>query len=251
MDEELYELVASYMQNQLSEPERKAFEARLETDDTFRAQAKPLMLGELAAAFGREDELRQRMGQWMETIKQDPSQTQPPARIQPLWVRMAIAASVALLLLIVLPRLFPPPKVDPAQLFTENFDPYLPPETRSQEPLLDSALQAAHIAILTGDYEVGIQQLTLILDTAQLTPEGKTEEQLYLGSAYLQHDQPQKALEVFQQIADQDQPVVRWYQALAYLAIGDKEAASERMQQLVLRKGYYERKAKALLEMMN
>lgn len=248
MEEALYDMVEAYLQNELSESDRKAFEARLKSEPQFRDTVKPLMLAGLSARIGREEDLRQRMSKWMEDIKQDPPKSKVVSMIRPLYVGLAIAAAIALVLLIVLPRFNTSEDFNGERLFAENFEPYLPPETRSSALTLDSALQMAHVAILEGNYDEGIAQLEAVVDTTALPAAVLQKELLYLGSAYLQAGQAEKALETFQIINYPQSTEVRWYTALTYLRLGDKESTMTLLKALASSNDYYGKAAKKLLE---
>lgn len=102
MNEELDDLIEAYLLNRMAEPDRVAFEAQVKTQDQL-AQALQLAKMERQAMRLLEREyLRAEMSSWKQDIlKQPPSKTiiVPVIRsIRPLVLRIAVAATVVLLL---------------------------------------------------------------------------------------------------------------------------------------------------------
>lgn len=103
MDLELYiERVEQYAEGLLPDAERLAFEAELAANAELRQALDLYRLGQEVIEQGVEAQLRQQMQGWaksdVDTSAETPPLTAKRVTMRPMWVRLAAAASVALLL---------------------------------------------------------------------------------------------------------------------------------------------------------
>lgn len=242
MDEDMYETVEAYLNNTLSETERKEFEKRLAADTDFRDEVKPLLANELALQQAADQEKRKRFDEWYAEAKEEgitpPTQVRP---IRPLWIAVGIAAAIAVLLLVFWPR---PKAINAQELYAANFQPYYPPEVRGGTDL-DSLTKAAHVFILQEDYDQAIPLMEEIISD----DESALKERLYLASAYLETDQAQKALDLLKPISFEESAEAAWYQAMAHLALGNWEEAKPLLERLATKEdSFYGKKAREVLK---
>ncbi len=135
-------------------------------------------------------------------------------------------------------------------LFAEYFSPYpsIKPEIRQPVATSEDPLEAALSA-----YDRNKSSATMRLFEKVLA-EG-TENitaQFFLGNLYLSHKEPESAIESFKKVvtaeANEFTTSANWYLALAYLLNNDLSECRGILSQLSSASGFYQNKARELLE---
>ncbi len=211
MDQEKhFDEIEAYLAGQQSTTEKAAFEKRMTTDaklrsavDLHRQAAASLgdpALLELAQKLKQVDENWEMPSETAATLSSDSAAPNtPPSRVRLLRPLLAVAASIALLIAFFqwFPRNSPS---SPEQLFAQHFDAY--PMVLNQRSALDTLAQA------------------------QLSNRAI--------QAYLQEDY-QKAAATFQELQTlEEQPLYRFYEAVALLGLGKAEQSITLLEKVLL-----------------
>jgi len=239
MSEEDIELAEAYHRNKLDETARQKVESRAQADEPFSQllHETGAVLAGLRTA-GRE-ELKELLSKW--------EKEHPVKKVIPLrrWLSLGIAA-----VLVIAAGIWYgwPVKTTPdtLALFREYYKPYpnvVMPITRSSESD-SSAAAAAYGAYERGEYETAI-------DLFNKLPQGSSPVAFYLGQCYLAMDQSDQAIAHFITSMQQSENFMnqaQWYLSLAYLNQGDKQKAREVLERVASEENSFASDAKALLK---
>jgi tetratricopeptide (TPR) repeat protein len=225
MNEEDYKLLDQYLQGELPDDQKKAFEERLQTDEALAAEL----------------ELRQQMHTYLRTQARQPaleeamqnlgntyfSQDGKSAKILPigrrrLYLGLGIAAAIALLLLIWNPfgtgNLYKAYAKHPPLALVEKGD------TRT-------LAQQAEVAYQEQDYAKAYSLLNELTDLSSKN----VQLQLALGISALETGRTTKARQLFEELAEGNSALRnygRWYLALSYLKTEEFDQAKTELQKL-------------------
>lgn len=233
-------LIEKYLYKELSEAELQAFEQRMDNDADF---ADEVELRSVIFAKTKSD-FKQQLKAAHQKAEEN-STTKSIAKLTPLYYLKRIAA---VLILGVLAFLL-------YQSFGEfnavnSVDTYLA-ETHAAPTVLMgengnvAAWKAARDAYQKGEYQRTISEIE------KITPPN-TEQQFYLGLAYLYNNNYDKSIAQFESVIPQNNinysPTSKWYVSLAYLKNNQAEQAKKYLQQIVTDKSWNYQKAQKLLD---
>lgn len=243
MNNELYAKIEDYLDNNLSDMERQAFESDLRADPA------------LASAFNTVKEARGRLGKlWSEedadtalqrTLQQlgrkhfSASTQQSEKKSSAKIVRMprailAIAAAIALLIVGWL-FLRPPGQ---EQLYSQYREFPEADFTLRGAPTIEGALQQGADAFNQKDYQAALQSFQVAL---RLKPE-ELEIRFFIGLCQLELKQYAAAVTSFQQISTTQNAwagEAQWYLALSYLRQNQREACADALKQIGENSAHY------------
>ncbi|MEL6698605.1 MAG: tetratricopeptide repeat protein [Bacteroidota bacterium] len=244
--EELDRRIAQYLAQELPPEEVKQFEQELE--------ANPEMGRALEAAVRAEVAIQQQLAQdYMttftakyQTLKKEGNLTDP-GQIRAFWTTGLVAVVAAALALLFLWRgsLTETETYDMSTLYAQYYEAPEYMETKSAQAT-DSLWQITLIQLKSGQQETAIPNLQLLI--ADPSFEFKSEALLYLGHAYMEQKQFEKAIEAYQQVTH-DLQTADWYMALAYIG-QERSRAALRQLQKVQKYPYYTEKAQELIQML-
>jgi len=216
-----------YLLNQMTPEERKAFEARMESDQSL-AQEVNIQREVLKDIEGiGRIELKSKLKQ----IHQDlySNSAQPKSNVRRLFYRVAAAAIFLGVLTFGWWSMQQAP--NNAQLFAQNFEPFeLSLNHRSQGDI--------SLAKIESVYDEGRYDEAIIMFQEALTDQNIQSSQILLGLGicYLQTNQPKKAIAQFDQIlSNKDfnyEDEAQWYLGLTYLKLNDLPNAKKHMNML-------------------
>lgn len=227
--------ILDYLQGRLSSADRLKFEAQMENDPSFASEVAEYK--NMKSAIGASDrkELKNRF-QDLEGSKTKKS-----------WYgKFAIAASIAVL--IGVGSLFFLKGTSGKELYADNFEAYpnvIAPITRSNEPTRKG--DQYFVAYEKGEYSSAIAGFQ-----KQLKEDDNHDIRFYLGMAFLNKGEKNKALNELQKIDNEKTgfyPQSLWYQALIYLEKEDFVTARSRLNELKNINTIYKKKeVKEILE---
>ncbi|MEL6654291.1 MAG: tetratricopeptide repeat protein, partial [Bacteroidota bacterium] len=221
-------LITQYLDGTLSPVERAAFEARLEHESDL-AEAFALAAN---LEWGIRAQAIQERKQAFSSLELPAS---PNARTIPLWTWASAAAAIALLCLF----WWISRPLSPEQLYAMNAPERQAPLSRSLTDQ-DSLLRMAHITYNQADYTQAIERYQAILQDSMLID--KNAPRVFLGLSYLQDQQSEAAISVFETVDSPDeQQNIDWYLALAYLQMEQFEPAIAQLQMIIKEEGHYYR----------
>ncbi|MEO0582696.1 MAG: tetratricopeptide repeat protein [Bacteroidota bacterium] len=242
--EELDRRIAQYLAQELPPEEVRQFEQELE--------ANPEMGRALEAAVRAEVAIQQQLVQdYMRTftakyqiLKKERNLTDP-GQVRALWTTGLIAVVAAVLALLFLWRGSLTETYDMSALYAQYYETPEYMETKSSQTT-DSLWQITLIQLKSGQQETAISNLKLLI--ADPSFDFKSEALLYLGHAYMEQKQFEKAIEAYQQVTH-DLQTANWYMALAYIG-QERSRAALRQLQKVQQYPYYKEKAQELIQML-
>jgi len=229
-------LIEKYLYEDLSEVELQEFEQRLDSDTDF---ADEVQLRSVIFAKTKSD-----FKQQLKAAHQK-AQENPTPKIRPLYYLKRIAAVLILgVLAFVLYR--SAGSSDTADMvalhITQTHD---APTTLMGENDEAAAWKAAKDAYQKGNYEATIREIEKIKSP-------KTEQQFYLGLAYLYNKNYDKSTAQFESVIQQNNinysSTSKWYISLAYLKNKQLEVAKTYLQQIVKDKSWKQKEAQKLLD---
>jgi tetratricopeptide (TPR) repeat protein len=225
MNEEDYKLLDQYLQGELPDDQKAAFEQQLQTDEALAAEL----------------ELRQQMHTYLRTQAQQPgleaamenlgstyfSTEEEGAKIVPigrrrLYLVLGIAAAIALLLLIWNP--FGPGNLYKA--YAEH-----PPLALVEKGDAQALAQQAEVAYREEDFAKAYKLLNELTDLSS----ANVQLQLALGISALETGRITKARQLFEELAEGNSALRnygRWYLALSYLKTEEFTQAKTELQKL-------------------
>lgn len=235
--------VDRYLEGNLSEQERAAFEEKLLHDQILQEQVAEMKL----IRAGIKHVSRKAALQKFKALEQ----TLPPvsqSRLN-LWYSTWLQAA-AILLIGLLAYIFWPISVDEQELFATHFEAYpniIMPTVRGKVTN-DSTIKAlAFRAYDQKQYEDAAVLFNRI--------ENKDVNILfYLGNCYLALEQPNKALPLLENVLnnyDVFDEQAEWYLAICFLKLEERERATQALRRVVTRNSAYKDKAQTILDKLN
>lgn len=222
-------LIADFLADSLETSEKESILRRIEQDLDFaravRQQQMELVILEAASRAEVKANL----------TKEIASRT-PVRNIRPIWIGLAIAATIAAIILIVNPFAT---KLSSQELAMSYLEPFPVQQTRGENDLQEPAIQLYQ----TGQYPEAI-------DAFQTLDQSQPEIALMLASALMQVKEYKQALEVLKQI-EQPGPyadVYGWNRALATVLDGQDDTARGLLEEISRSSHYKGKEAKELLE---
>ncbi len=236
-------LVDRYLEGNLSEQERIAFEERLLHDETLQQQVAEMKLMRAGIRQASRHAALQKLKALEETL---PAVNSSRLNLwSGTWLQVA-----AVLLIGFLTYIFWPFSVDEQELFATHFEAYpniIMPTVRG-EVANDSTLKAlAFRAYDQKQYE----EAALLFNRM----ESKDANILfYLSNCYLALNQPTKALPLLESVLnnyDVFDEQAEWYLAICLLKLEERERATQALQKVVERNSAYKNKAQTILDKLN
>jgi hypothetical protein len=254
--EDIYVLIDKYLHNRLSEAERKDFEQKCAQDPQLAQALKLQTQAEFAVRTALKEERRAKFNQEYDRLQ---SSGQSRAILKPQWIILSAAAIIIILLLIFRGNLLSPTPT-PQKLFAANYEPMAMDVDRAKSS--DSGVvviwREATEVYNRGEFERAISLIEQVIADSSFSAIPKAR--LYLGLSYLQvfkqgesedTGQLQKAIAEFGQVSKESlyRDQAGWYEALAYLATGDKEMAKKKLEVLLEYGSHYkDEEIRAILE---
>ncbi|GCC52771.1 hypothetical protein SanaruYs_30100 [Chryseotalea sanaruensis] len=241
--QENLDIVERYLEGNLSEQERTAFEERLLHDEMLRLQVDDMKVIRAGIMLASRNATLQSLKQLENTL---PS---IETKVISFWSNTWLQAAAVLLIGIVAYVLWPVNSIE-QKLFATHFEVYpnvISPTVRGGEAN-DSTLRAkAFRAYDQKKYEEAIE---LFLNISE-----KDEGILfYLGNCYLANGQVEKALPVFEKVLNEydifDEQA-EWYLAVCFLKMEERERATQALKKVVARNSAYKEKAQTILDKLN
>lgn len=238
-----------YLLGTMDAPEKQAFEQQLATN-TALSDALALHRDTIA---GIQLDGSQALKKQLQQVEADlvgegrpRAEERKKTSQRPLITWLALAAS--LLTVMLLGYLFLP-NASPEDTYLAYYQPYpnlINPAQRSADIREETVLERAMRAYDSQQY---VQALALFEQGNAFSDPGYT---FYYGASYLGVNQPEKAILLLEQVADQPESLfytpALWYLALAHLKTDDTAAAVPYLEKLSTAEGDYVREARELLE---
>lgn len=242
MDEQLFSQIEDYLQNRMTSEQRLAFEKQMKNDPQLQKEVNKQL--ELINAIETEA-MKERLDQLHEVHFGDKRATvRRPLlrRLRPL----AVAASIALLLLASWWALRTT-STQEDQLFTQYY------ETPQGLPTLlgigsNQLFNEGMTDYKLGDFSTAQRQWLPLL---QQNPSNDTLL-FYLGISYLETDQTDSAVALFEEIIEQNDPQFRqqalWYLALGLIKNGRADEANVHLKALLQSDSSFKERAQYILD---
>lgn len=241
--QEYIEIADRYLEGNLSEEERVAFEERLLHDEDLREHLEEMKLLKVGIIHASRKVALQNLKALESTL--------PPIERNrfTLWTNHWLQAAAVLLIGLVTYALWPE-SVDHDEIFISHFEAYpniIMPTVRG-EVSSDSTLMAmAFRAYDQKQFEEAAILFNRIVDK-------DVNILFYLGNCYLATSHPEKALPLFEQVYnnyDKFDEQAEWYMAVSYLKLEDREKAKQVLQSIIDRKNSYLEKAQTIVTQLN
>lgn len=240
-NEQIFDQVERYLAGEMSEQEKSAFEQRRKDEAEFGEE----VLRHLQARAAIREAGRKQLKQSFEHIYQQEMANQPEqkrSRFVSMMMAWRIAAAIVFLVVAagLLWQLFN--SATPQELYAEHISFPSVPEVRGKAQKDSLAWERAIQAYKKKDFQQSVELLEPF--STSDTFSYRSFASFYQGLAYLQIEQPQEAIQRFQQV---ERPglyteQVDWYIALAYLQAGDEEGARTALQKILDQQGHYKAK---------
>ncbi|MDF9794976.1 tetratricopeptide (TPR) repeat protein [Catalinimonas alkaloidigena] len=162
------------------------------------------------------------------------------------WLPWSIAAAIALLIVGGI-LLWNEQQPTSQELFADNFSPYpaLAYAPDRSDTLTESLKEQAYRAYSNENYSQAVSFFEQMI-----AEENDTLTWFYLGNAYLENDEPPKAINALNKFLEYDTELktqAQWYLGLAYLSAGDTEKAKGVLDQLSKSNTSYAENAKEII----
>jgi tetratricopeptide (TPR) repeat protein len=247
-EEQRQELVERYLDRQMSEPERAAFDLQVK-DDALLSETLAL---EKAARLVVTEAGREETRLLLETYESEWKTRQPKTRMLPTFrSRLLSLAAVVLALVAAFIWLLKKPSSAQHDLFTAHFAPY-----RMLSPVRGGGDQMtwekAAAAYATADYGLAAIRFRESLDSPAAIP---YLSHFYLGVSLLAQQPPQAeaAIASFDETLKSDndfrQPAI-WYKSLALLKLQRRTEAKHLLEELLKEGDFKTAEVKALLKIL-
>jgi tetratricopeptide (TPR) repeat protein len=257
--EQLQEKIDAYLEGQLSEEDKIAFEKMLSEDSELVAEVeeqKVINLGiamhDLQEVKNELVEINEMVGQIKKKVKidYDETETNPEKSAQIISLnshRKKYFAAAAILVLLIIPIYFlflQTPKTD--RLFSQNFEPYPNVITHRGDDVQTDIYKAMGLYD-RGQYEDGLQLFEKIRASSNADP----RITLYTGICYLAESETDKAILLFQKVIKEGlvfNSEANWYLALSFVKNKQLQEAIPILENLVANPGGgYSKSAKKIL----
>jgi tetratricopeptide (TPR) repeat protein len=242
IDPGLLNEIENYLRDELTAPEKKAFEEKIKQDPLLAQEVDNYRTAVFLIKAGAVQTLKKKLEQY--SGYNTPASKAPVAFPQK-WYIWAAAASVTLIILITL--LIPRGKADPGKLFMAYFQ--APPTDRQ---ILRNDKEADEKTQAFLSYEQGLYKEALAFYERALKEQTTHELLFYAGASALADGQSAKAVLYFTELLKNPHTLyqrrTQWYLSLAYLKEGQLEKTKALLNTLTQQPDNYQGKAKNLLE---
>lgn len=226
-------LIDRYLNGQLTEEEMSRFKKQSEEDAALKAELENYEISrEAIRNYGLRNELKSIRRTMLQEEVTNEDIAKPEAKTIPMWkYGLRVAATILLILASFL-------AVQVATLSGENLYedkafPYELTTSRNGNEVIDSQNQAIQQSYASGNYQESIRQYESLSDPSITTT-------FIAGNAYLQLDQPEKAITAFQEVLNineqQDIDLFKddaeYYLALSHLRAGNYDQALAKFQEI-------------------
>lgn len=247
-------MIERYLEGNLEEQERVAFDQRLKTDEEFQQWVTHMesMVNGIKYT-GRKNVMKQLAEleanlpevQLLEEEQEESNIVAMKPNKFRYWA--AAAAAIALVLISSLFLLTYNSGQSDQDLFTAYYEPYSGDLSRSGDEDLVDKRERAYFAYGQGQHERAIPLFEEVIDQ-----EPTSKLRFYLGNAYLSVGEAEKAAQQFKEVLrDSDYPLQdqsRWYLALSYLKAEKLDMAQTTLEEITGTPGsFYYNKAQELL----
>ena len=201
-----------YLSGELSDADQKAFEKRLDMDESLRKELEIALKAKAALYSKGIKEQKAAFSERWDTLKNEGIKPQP--MIKPMFYYLA-AAVIALLLLFIFLR--PEPQLSNQELAMAYYEVPLASSMRSQDTT--TQFKYANIAFQQKRYGDAARSYLNSLADSSFTQ--RDEALFYAGISFFEEKDYTKALNLFSQLSAEDYVELKeWYTALTYLMNG-------------------------------
>ncbi len=237
---EANENIIRYLQEEMNESEKSAFEAQLAQSEELRESLTEMRRAIQASQLFGQLNLRQQLGELEAELSQEKPSKVRSFRLY--WVAAASVLMIALAGLWYFNRPLPAP-----QYFAQYFEPYRAPVNIRSSPGVTDIWEQGRKAYEARDFALAAERFGSITPTTGVPTYLRD---FYWAVSLLSQEPPnaKKAVELLKNVAalttDYQQPAI-WYLALAQLQLDQKEEARYYLQQLRM---YRSAEAKEILK---
>lgn len=235
--DQLWEEVNAYVNNQLTDAERKNFESRLNGEEGLDDLLAFYRQAEKAAFLQGKELLRGKVQLALKEAREEEQSEATPVvsmRRKVNWIPYAVAASVLVLvgLFFILSR---PKTASTTELYAQYMEPAVISSFRNSSETADRKWQQAIQVYQQEKYDEVIQTVPELLEDSAFTNAKISEARLMIGASYMELDQPDQALEYLNSIVEGSiaYPQAQWYKALAYLKSDNVEATRSQLSAII------------------
>jgi tetratricopeptide (TPR) repeat protein len=236
--------IEQYLRGELTEKDAAIFEASLEQDVALQEKVEKHRQMLKGIEIGFNSELKELLIEEESKIIDTPAQTK--SRIRSLYPIIGVAAAVALMIVSIF--VLKNNRLSSEELYAQYYKVY--PNVESPVSRSESSEMNPFVAYEVGDYTTALANFTELRrsdpDNAALV--------FYSGMCQLELGQSSTAIDLFDQVVSmQSEKYTRpsyWYQALAYLYLGNTEKATTIFEHLQQGEDVYARKALDLLDQL-
>ncbi|HNE50039.1 MAG: hypothetical protein U0T31_05515 [Chitinophagales bacterium] len=241
------EQIKKYLANELSPPERNAFEQEMENDPFLMEAIEGLTMSNSSWTM---PELNQKESALYSDINAQLNKKETGKIVAMPFFRYAAAASIIGILALVSWRLFLAPKaIDEQAVYAAYFHPLTHPDgiIRGAQSQTDEA--AAIQAYESEDYFAAIKYYEKLVSNNPVN----VKNNLFLGVSLLATNQPKKAIEVLSKFTASEEyhADIEWYLALAYLKNKDLQQAQIIFTALAKEDSYYQTQSVEILNKLD
>ena len=213
------ETLIQYLDGELQGEELEILKKNLANNQSLREELENLQLArEAARRFGLKSKINDIHSEMMHEMKADKPER---ARVRRMFIQTGLRVAAVLIVLVGLSALYQYFTTSPEKLFSENYQPYIIHEMRGESG--NSPLQEKY---RTGKMDSVIQEFNSLSAP-------KPEEYILAGIAFLENNQPEKAIKAFQELiqknteskTDYFEDDAEYYLAMSYLKNREPEKA--------------------------
>ena len=213
------ETLIRYLDGELQGEELEILKKNLASDQSLREEFENLQLArEAARRFGLKSKINDIHSEMMPEMK---ANNPGRARVIKMFVQTSLRVAAVLIVLIGLSALYQYFTASPEKLFSENYQPYAMHEMRGESG--NSRLQEK--------YKMGKMDSVILEFNSLSAP--KPEEYILAGIAFLENNQPEKAIKTLQELiqkntdskTDYFEDDAEYYLAMSYLKNREPEKA--------------------------
>ncbi len=213
------EILIQYLDGELQGEELEILKKDLANNPSLREELQNLQLArEAARRFGLKSRINDIHSEMMQELKANKPER---ARIRKIFIQTGLRVAAVLILLVGLSALYQYFTTSPEKLFSENYQPYTIHEMRGESD--SSRLQEK--------YRAGKMDSVILEFNSLSAP--KPEEYILAGIAFLENNQPAKAIKTIQELiqknnqskTDYFEDDAEYYLAMSYLRNSEPEKA--------------------------
>lgn len=231
------DLIRRYLKGELSESEVQSFELRRQNDSEFSSLVDEFQSLQKGIRLARKEALKQRL-QEIESTEKSRSN----------FKRVAIAASIAILLSIGGTILWNQLQTTPEELYAEYYEPY----PNAHAPITRDVSVASALDQAFKHYELEEYQKALEGFNYELIQTDDQDVLFYKGMTLIQLERDKDAMHVLNNVDKNNTvyyPQLLWYQALLYIKMYQPEKAKIQLEKLKSMKSGY--KTKKVIELLS